>query len=296
MKNRIIDLIPSISLKEAIRRDKSNLDDYTLFKIGYIYSKGLSERLEICNYFLANSKDEKLKEQITHIVNHLLNGIEEFKKHDENTVYVTRIIEDTFEEHTYFSRTYDEALEKLHAAYLCDFYDNGIDASELDFGITKRGLYPISDPRWADDLIDFLWFNEDFEITNLYFYHTGYDLLTDEEQTLIDDREWISNPFPTFFNDGDLVKYRDRFGMVRYNQSKYKEAIAYVVWLDNCYIDEDIYERNSEGFYDVLEMHEHVPFCDMTVITKDELPKEIKAKYEKLSEFYTWFNKRMRGK
>ena len=283
----IINMIPSESLKSAIKLADFRISDDCLFKIGYLYSKSLMDRISICDVFIDNVNDLCLNNQIKHIKNHLVRGLNDFKKYDENTIYLVRIVENTRIEHTYFSRSYEEAVDKLNAAYLCDFKDNGIYSEELDMSIIKRGIYPIDDSRWMDDLIEYLWFNNDFEIDNIYFANTGYDDLTFEEQNLIDHLEWTNINFPIFFKDGDLVKYKEKYGMILHDQEKYHNAIGYVVVLNQDILNEDIYNSNEDGMYEVLEHHKHVPFCELEVITPEYAPKNIKEKFKKLLDFYS---------
>ena len=70
-KDDIIKLIPSNSLKEAIRREDFNLSDSLLFKIGYLYSKTLDDRLDICRAFIESNIDLELKTHISNIYAHL---------------------------------------------------------------------------------------------------------------------------------------------------------------------------------------------------------------------------------
>ena len=289
-KNEILSLIPSKDFKKAILDNKYEMSDELYFKIAYIYSPNLEARINVCSDFIGFTKDSVLKANIRQIYNHLASSYAEFKNGGANIIYEAKIKEKDCDPSSYLAYSYNDAYNKLEAMLLCNYKDIDYDLSTLEISITKRGIYPITNPHYEDDVIEVMWFNSLLEPDNLYFSKLIYDDLSSDSIDLIDNMLWEYTDLPIFFRDGSLIKYGNRYGIVLHNKKdRVFEAIAYVVRLDEVN-DDSLYEKR-DGYYPILNIHTHVPYTELELVDKKEVNSNILASYNKFIKFYREYKK-----
>ena len=285
-KNEILSLIPSKAFKEAIIKTKYNMSDELYFKIAYIYSPNLEARMNVCSNFIGFTKDSVLKANIRQIYSHLASSYAEFKNGGANIIYEAKIREKSCAPSSYLAYSYNDAYNKLEAMLFCNYKDIDYDLSTLEISITKRGIYPITNPHYEDDVIEVMWFNDKLEPNNLYFSKLIYDDLSSDSIDLIDSMVWEYTDLPIFFRDGDLVEYgNNKYGIVLHNKrDRVFEAIAYVVRLDE--VNDDRLYKERDGYYPILNIHTHVPYTELELVDKKEVDGTILEQYNRFIKFY----------
>ena len=296
---KIIDLIPSRRLKDAINKENYQFDDYALFKIVYFSVDSVEERIDWSLYFSENSDDEEVKEIATTLYNHLKDNYLLFRtcKNDEYYNLIIKYKNKIFENIVYYD--FDELMTKMQQIVLCDYVDAGYRKSDLDISIYKK-----KDDQ-EDDYESIVFINSNLNVENVFFCNDLSILKNTRIDDLVDYHFWVNIKFLSFFKDCDLVVLNgdendlsiDNLGVVRhdteyYYRDEFFESVAYVIRLNNSFVIENkLEEKDADGIYQSLEFHTHIPFIGLKFVDPNKLEKYEKEKYDYLTNFINKINK-----
>lgn len=298
LEKQIIELIPSKTMRDAIKECEHKFTDLEYVQMVEEFAKSWHSKIDLLNKIKENINDKDIVSYIEAYVKSEINAYNKFIRTEENYVY--DVIMDCISNH-------DE--EK----YLCVSIDslmNVIDSyrenykeviNEDDFKhikIIKRKISSWNTPKEIDEVrnID-VYFNENMEIHSIY----DDDYINPEDYNL----NMNAIKYPTIFKAGDLVyidknkyelqvgKYTDYyysiskdkiFGIVGLNQNErdsYGDVdVCYFLNLSNQYVHFRSIGRNEQQYVNYLDCHTHIDFGYIEKIDVRKVKPKIKDDYE----------------
>lgn len=284
LKEEIIHLIPSESLKQKIRDVDYSFSNMDLLKIAYTYAPSFSDRIQYMEKLVAEAPSIELATYIRWCIERQLCAKEQFIRMEPNTVYELHIKEtpDAYDE-IYICASYSAALECIRKFYE-EYRDVGAAETDISrYKMIKRTLFTDgTDTLLSDDYRgECEWrgrvlYSVELADGNLSWAcgSTCCDSQTCEKMCM--NKEPLC--FPCIAQDKELVRFIDAEGNVRFgiNRKRWDEDTS-----DSCYIlplDADVI---CHGAFEELP-HIHEQHIDMPLVEKvsiDMLDARMKADY-----------------
>ena len=276
MQEQIIDLIPSKSLKKAIRETGYRLSDIALLSTAYICAPDFNSRLE----YLLLVRDSLVGE-IRSFAERLIQAERQqqslFFRNDAGAVIELHIKEtpDAYEE-TYLCSSIESAMKMISMYY--EEYGGSENTSSRYHFVKRRVFSAAAGQKFSEDSlgeavflpgeilysVDMDGFCVRSNCSHLCFECDGYGI------------ECQSVQYPYFTEDGDAVEYfedsgKKRFGVVR----QWTDAPA-----NECYIIPlDCPEIRYHDFDNATFSHQHIPAPFVEKISPNQLPDEMREDY-----------------
>ncbi len=281
MQEKIVELIPSKSLKEYIKQNGIRFSPYQLMQLADDYARSYEERIALLT---ALEPDEETKPVLQQLIENGKRELALFLAPESDTVYELRIqlnAQDYNE--NYFCKSFESAVQTVKAflkEYECESELN----EKSKICLTKWHMF-------SEDSIDFeksdlgtLELNEKLEIKSAeYWGENGYTFTYPHE--CYDFSDFLSGYHP--------IQYEDYRGEVRcaisvpvkcysVEEDDREELItdeAYVIPIDR---KVDLTHDDFQFYY-----HEHVQATELELVHEEELSDFMRANYKKLKQYFT---------
>lgn len=272
LQNRIVNLIPSTDLRNAIKDNKYRLSDIALLSTVYHCAPNFASRIEHLQILEAAFTGE-IKKYTARIIETQRQMLDAFLGRDANSIYELHIKEtpDAADE-TYLCGSFDAAMKMIPLFY--QEYDCAENASS-QYRIVKRRIFRGSaGESFAEDYL-----GEVVLLPNGVIHSVDMDGFCAEDCDGLCfecDRYCIRGqevPYPRFTSHGDTVKYRKHdnstgFGIVL-QWDKAPTYECYVIPLDSVQI-------RYHDFKNAHYAHEHIPSVWVERISPDSLSDEMR--------------------
>ena len=307
LEKQIIELIPSQTMKNAIKEYNHRFTDLEYVQLVEQFAKSWHSKLNLLNEIKENINNKDIISYIEAYVKSEHNAYDKFIKKEENYVY--DIIMDCISNHDkerYLCISFDSIM-KIIDSYRENFKEVINEDDFKHIKITKRKISTWDTPQEIDEVgnID-VYLNENMEMH--YIYDDNY----------IDPEDYNLNmnaiKYPTIFKAGDLVyidknkhelqvgNYTDYyysiskdkiFGIVGINQNEVYEDgdidVCYFLNLSNQYVYFKSIGLNELQYVNYLDCHSHIDFGYIEKVNLNEIHSKIIEDYEyakaKLIEF-----------
>lgn len=275
VQDRIVTLIPSVTLKKAIAENDYRFSDIALLTTAFHCAPDFDSRI-VHLRLLEQTFSGEIKAYTTKIIDTQYQMLRAFQKNEDGAVYELHIKDtpDAYDER-YLCASYDAALKMISLFY--KEYD--CEESPLArYRIVKRRIYSGDDSEmFAEDYL-----GEAVMLSGRRLYSVDMNgfCAEDCDGLCIECNRYCvrSNeiPYPSFIHNGDAVKYRDHDGTERFGLNLQWNDIptneCYIIPLDSEYM-------RYRDFKNVWYSHKHIlaPFVDR--ISPDNLPDEMRENY-----------------
>ncbi len=298
LEKQIIELIPSQTMKNAIKEYNHRFTDLEYVQLVEQFAKSWHSKLNLLNEIKGNINNKDIISYIEAYVKLEHNAYDKFIKKEENYVY--DIIMDCISNHDeerYLCISFDSIM-KIIDSYRENFKEVINEDDFKHIKITKRKISTWDTPQEIDEVgnID-VYLNENMEIH--YIYDDNY----------IDPEDYNLNmsaiKYPTIFKAGDLVyidknkhelqvgNYTDYyysiskdkiFGIVGINQNEVYEDgdvdVCYFLNLSNQYVYFKSIGLNELQYVNYLDCHSHIDFGYIEKVNLNEIHSKIIEDYE----------------
>ena len=284
LHDRIVSLLPSKGLKDAIQKTGCHFSDRELLSIAFHYAPDFDARLSLLEE-LAASFEAELQAYARQIAAHQRAMLDAFQRRDACTVYELHIHEtpDAYDER-YLCAGYDACLKLIPLFYL---QYHATETDQARYEITKRKLFSALDGEaFAEDELGSVTLLAGGRVYSVDVYSMSQvrkeqaDGSFEWELPCIPDEEIL---FPCFTKDAAAVRFTELSGAAGYGvllQGKENPC-------SECYVlplDSDAMERRD--FENIHDAHQHV-LCPMVeVVPPEELPAQMRANYEAFLSYY----------
>lgn len=284
LHDKIVSLIPSAGLRQAITKNNIELSDIALLATAFSCAPDFDARIDYLKQ-LSKQFEGEIKEYTNRIIALQQQMLDEFSQSDSGTVFEL-YIKDSPEvrAETYICSSLNSALK------LIDIYYDDFDITETEFArytVKKRAVFSVENGSCLDCLGDdsvgemVLLAGKRIFTVDMWDYRAEdcCGCCNDCESLCIQDLFVI--PYPIFFKHGDAVKYRDDdgatcFGVILRDHADTTESS--IIPLDSTQI---IYRDFKNAHY----AHTHIPLPFIDVISPAELPDELRDNYFEFVEY-----------
>lgn len=278
---RIIDLIPSESLKSKMRELGFRLSDKDLLSLAFQYAPDYETRLRLLT-LLEKDLNGPLKDYAARLLRVQRRMLEDFRKSDAGTVFELYIQEtpDAYEE-KYLCASCADALAMIPLFYQA--YE-GKEQPCSRYTVKKRRVLSASAGFAEDELgvMELLPGPKLASVELFAFNHAAEDCdgsCLDCERCCV--HRW-DTVFPCFVGHGDAVKYTEGSGKthfgIAFSQKDAPTEAVYVIPLDSD-------EVRLHDFENVHRCHTHVLSPLAERIDAAELPEPLRADYEACRDY-----------
>lgn len=275
LQDKVVNLIPSVSLRNAIKETGYHLSDITLLATVFNYAPNFDSRIEYLK-LLYNSFSGEIKAYTARIIETQHKMLDEFVKSESGVVFELHI-KDTPQSYDerYLCSSFEAAMKMIPLFY----QEYGDEENSLSrYHIVKRRIFSASDgEEFSEDYIG--------EVTLLpgeIIYSVEMDGCRAEDcDGLCFDcsRYCVSGndiEYPCFTNDGDAVKYCIEDGIEKFGVIQQWDDVP----ADECYIIPlDSMRIRYHDFENVFYAHEHIPSPLVEKISADTLPQKMQEDY-----------------
>ena len=268
MQNKVIEFLPSRTLKKAIADCGFNLSSLNLVKAVINYVPLLKDRLALLEMFTA-AEGKRASELAKKAHAHLTAMRDEFLRDDPEAVFELHVStrEDAWVER-YICRSYDAALRMIEGFWLeyADISSNGERESTI-YKIVKRRI--LSDV-FSEDELGMCILNGNLEVECVDTWdmraEAGYDCCYNNDI-----------PFPNFVPDLAPVRYEipgrfPSYGICIDLTGDAKVGEFYVLNLNSGLM----FDKNWDY---ITESHEHIAPAYVELVSEDELPEKLRQNY-----------------
>lgn len=298
LEKQIIELIPSQTIKNAIKESNHKFTDLEYVQLVEEFAKSWNSKINLLNKIKENINNKNIISYIDAYVTSEYNAYNKFIKKEENYVYDVIInYISNHDEERFLCNKFD-SLMKVIDSFRENFKEFITDDDFKNIKIIKRKISIWETAEEIDEVgnID-VYLNENMEIYYIY----------DDEYVDLEDYNLHMNAikYPTIFKAGDLVyidknKYKlqignytdyyysiskDKiYGIVGFNQNVTYEYgdidVCYFLNLSNQYVHFRSIGRDEQQYISYLECHCHIDFGYIEKIDVNEIPQKIKEDYE----------------
>lgn len=298
LEKQIIELIPSQTMKNAIKEYNHRFTDLEYVQLVEQFAKSWRSKINLLNEIKENINNKDIISYIEAYVKSEHNAYDKFIKKEENYVY--DIIMDCISNHDeerYLCISFDSIM-KIIDSYRENFKEVINEDDFKHIKITKRKISTWDTPQEIDEVgnID-VYLNENMEMH--YIYDDNY--IDPEDYNL----NMYAIKYPTIFKAGDLVyidknkhelqvgNYTDYyysilkdkiFGIVGINQNEVYEDgdvdICYFLNLSNQYVFFKSIGLNELQYVNYLDYHSHIDFGYIEKVNLNEIHSKIIEDYE----------------
>lgn len=267
-EKKIINLIPSNSLKGEIKRLRSSFTDLELLAIIFRFEEDFNKRIYLFKQAKLVFKDKKILRFIDKLINDEINEYNLLINKNEDEVYEVFIKSDvnSYEER-YLCPTYEACFNTIFSFFkaykdFCKINKNS------EFKIQKRRVRDRIKTKDIDDDIVTATYNYKMKLLRIYSNNkpvriSGYSL------------EEIAIDYPHLFNGKELVSFYEN-NRLRYGINCFNDLNG-----DSCvnYLDCDIIKDILDCPRDYLINHIHLDFGYLNIVDLDNVGREIKEDY-----------------
>lgn len=278
----VIEKIKSVSLKNAIRNDKTIFQPIELLKIIYKFIEKYEDRVFLLKKMLSVVDDEKMCSYINFIIDELENNLQKLQGDNSNCIFELHIKDtpDSYDER-YICKSFNSAIvliDEFYKEYSCT------PDTRARYEIVKRKIYDSSCDSFSEDFIISCSLDYNKNICDICSEQNGYfyqcDGICYECDLLCMSN--INIRFPAFVGYKDLVRSQDIAGSVNYG----------VAWDDpenqgeECYIIPlDCFALRYGSFDKAHDFHEHVPYPYVEKAYESDLTDEYKNIYNEYMKY-----------
>lgn len=315
IKNEIISLIPSITLKEVIISENHQFSDEDLLKIITDYAENYQQKIDYYKYVRNNSTNKKSIIWANILIKYQENMLDEFKKESQDSIYDISIkCNPNDYEEKFYSYKFDDAITIIKA--FLEYYKdcNAVDNINSKYTIVKRKIHV---PKKASEIEK----NDELGICDLGYklkikkvdmYNIQNEIRanckSENDCDICEERcmdNYIIN-YPLYLEKYDLVKYippwkeyniSDRiasyklendknyiYGVMSFDMNHNDEAC--ILLLDSPYVkNRNIEEKDEFGCYPFYMSHDHVRYELITKVDVNSIDDEFKKDYEYVLAF-----------
>ena len=282
--DRVLSLLPSADLREAIRRTGYRLPDGDLLVIAWRYAPNYDARIALLRE-LGEGMEEEYRAYVSQILDTQREMLEGFSRQEEGTVYELFIKEtpDACDEGT-LCRSYEEALRMIPLIY--QEYPFCKEGEETRYRVVKRRI--LSDQTgFLDDEMGEARLLPEKKLYDVDLYALNYRPEECEggcvscEFPCPDCHDVM---FPTFVRHGEAVKYKrdpflggQAFGIV-FDLGEDAAADCYVIPLTSDAV-------RYHDFENIHNAHQHIPAPLVERIEPSALPEKLRADYEACRQY-----------
>ena len=293
LEKQIIELIPSKTMRDAIKENNHKFTDIEYTKLVLEFSTSWKNKLNLLNSIKDNTDNKNLIDYIESYVRCEMNAYNDFIKNEEEYVY--DVIMDCRSENSerYLCPTYESILIVIK-----NYIENYKNYLEEDLGhieIVKRKISLWDSPEEIDEPNEIVvYLNANLEIEVIY---DNSDYIDPEDYDL----DMNSIKYPTIYKAGDLVlidkskikTHIDRdinyyyeitkekiFGIVGFNQNQLDNDVCYFLNLSNQYVHFRSIGLNELQYVNYLDCHSHIDFGYIEKVDLNEVHPKIKDDYE----------------
>ncbi len=301
LKNSIISLIPSKTVKSVVKQTHFLFSELDLVKITLEFSVYREQRIHLLGQLKASLEDKDVRKYVQRLITIEKKEYEVLVRNDPNYVYEVHMsLHSEYER--YLCPTFEAALitADCHRRRYRDYMD-----SKDDIEITKKRIATrkkATDIDHKDEIAGAI-LNSKNRIKSIWTYlsQAAYEDL---------DLEMDSIHYPPIFKKGDLVSYSNRNVRHIINDDKntyYYDDHGQVVFgvnsFDNdkasieddvefideaCFLflkckmveERTIDQQDKQGYYRFFMQHTHLDFGYLEKVDINSVPAEIKADYE----------------
>lgn len=280
-QNRIIKLIPSLTIREYLSNNKYDFSDFDLLQIIDRYSTTWEEMIELYNISLSIFKDKSLKGFIKRILAFENKQYNEFFSNQDDCIFQLTIHETTSSHpEVYLLPTYDDCFITIKS-FFRNYKDIGTcKSNKTYFEIEKKTVkvYKTSKDFSNDEPSVVL--SHNFQLKRIY---TGLQLPRLNDVALGE----TGIKYPPIFKKYDLLaKTFNSYHLVKNDKIEYYinsfdngsiDDEACLLELDNEYVDyRCIEQKDEEGYYPYYMCHTHEDYGLLEKINIDDLDSHIK--------------------
>lgn len=281
LHNKVVDLIPSSTLKNKINSINHIFTDVELFVLINNLSHTYDQQLNLLNELFATILDNKLKEAIQQHIDMKANEFNFFKSESESCFYDIQAMETSYNGANYCCRLYKDINNfiKLYTKLLGKKYAN------LKYIVKKREFidYKATKDLLKEELYCDSYGECEFDRTGKLLKVSIWQI----EDTRCDQNNCdncnricfknIEINYPSFLDNHELVLYPDRYdeqvyGIIFTDNMNHYVSQAYIHPLDATYLDRQEYDT---GF----NSHVHIDYTHIEKADFDKAPKLIKKNY-----------------
>ena len=282
--DRILSLLPSADLREAIRRTGYRLPDGDLLVIAWRYAPDYDARIALLRE-LGEGMEEEYRAYVSQILDTQREMLDGFSRQEEGTVYELFIKEtpDACDEGT-LCRSYEEALRMIPLIY--QEYPFCKEGEETRYRVVKRRI--LSDQTgFLDDEMGQVRLLPEKKLYDVDLYALNNRPEECEggcvscEFPCPDCHDVL---FPTFVRHGEAVKYKrdpflggQAFGIV-FDLGEDAAADCYVIPLTSDAV-------RYHDFENIHNAHQHIPAPLVERIEPSALPEKLRADYEACRQY-----------
>ena len=298
LEKQIIELIPSKTMRDAIKENNYKFSDIEYVQLVENFSKSWNNKLNLIKQIKENIENKNLISYIEAYVESEINAYNKFTKKEDNYVYDVIMDHISKHEEERFLCTSFDSIMKVIDSYK-ENYKEYINVDNLNnIEIVKRKISNWDKPEEIEEDANIIvYLNENMEIDCIYD-----DNYVDPEDYNL---EMKCIKYPTVFKAGELVcidknkynfqvaNYRDyyysiadgkKYGIVGFNQNEIDEDGD----IDVCYFldlsDEFVYYRsiglNEQQYVNYLDCHDHIDFGYIEKVNMADVHQKIKDDYE----------------
>ena len=282
--DRVLSLLPSEDLKEAIRRTGYRLSDWDLLAIAWRYAPDYDARIALLRE-LGEGLEEEYRAYVSRILDTQREMLEGFSLQEEGTVYELFVKEtpDACDEGT-LCRSYEEALRMIPLIY--QEYPFCEEGEETRYRVVKRRILSDQTGFLEDEM------GEARLLPGKKLYDVQLYALDHRPEECEGGCVSCEFPcvgchevrFPTFVRHGDAVKYKrdpffggQAFGIV-FDLGEDASADCYVIPLDSLAV-------RYHDFENIHNAHQHIPAPLVERVEPSALPEKLRADYEACRQY-----------
>lgn len=298
LEKQIIELIPSKTMRDAIKERKHKFSDLEYVQLVEEFAKSWHSKLNLLNKIKENINNKDIISYIEAYVKSEHNAYNKFIKKEENYVY--DVIMDCISNHDeerYLCTSFDSIMKVIDSYR--ENYKEFINEDDFKhIKILKRKISSWDTPEEIDEYDNIIvYLNEKIEI-----YHIYDDEYIDSEDYNLT-MKYIN--YPTIFKAGELVyidknkhkfqvgNYTDYYysiskdkiyGIVGFNQNDVDEDgnidVCYFLNLSDEFVNYRSIGLNEQQYVNYLDCHNHVDFGYIEKVDLNEIHSKIKEDYE----------------
>ena len=278
LHDHIVSIIPSSSLKEAIKATGFRLSDEGMAVTAFHYAPDFNSRLGMLKELEQRTAGE-LKAYIARLIDTQYRMYEEFMSDSDGSVFEVhiKISPDSYDER-YLCSTYHAAL-KMIPLFLHEY--SCIPNDSTRYTIVKRRIFSAeSGEVFSEDNLGEMVLLPDLSVFSVNLYKYEHHAEECNGQCINCNRCCVSCYellFPNFTNHGDVVSFSENisgtkeYGIV-YHFGAQQDSDCYIIPIDS-------YMVRYRDFENIHNSHRHIPLPTVEKITVNELPDSLKEDY-----------------
>ncbi|MDE6676489.1 MAG: hypothetical protein K2K12_02090 [Clostridia bacterium] len=297
-ENKVVALLPSKDLKEAVVRQRFHFSEKDLLKFINDYSHTFDEKLKLLEEASCVFQNKKTALHAKKLLEFHQRNYTAFMTPSEDAVYEIDIKCDPADkEDTFITKTFEDAL-LLIKAFIANYKCVGARDNEKSvYHIVKKTTCAPKKPSEINKTVGELGdcvLGYRLKLKSLDMRRSGVEFESSCRRA--DSCEECKNPcisshepkYPVFLEKYDLVAFvsdnLNDYGKIKYGILGFamsgNEGDSYVVNLDNEYIkNRNAHEQDKDGYYEVFLGHCHPSYATLFKPAKEEVPADIYADY-----------------